>query len=266
MCKAFSCIITKRNKIYWKMGIDSHEDIRQEYMHDQDLKDNIEPPDNTFARIEICPENGDYVNPSTWVYAIDERVKPEWLTDEHEKMAWSAWKQWIKELRSLVDMSGVLQLKNPLLCVQPPRRIEKKHLVLLKEVSRVRSCVGDCVEYCVLYCVRYSIWDSVWDSVGDSVRSSVEHSVGYSIRSCVRDSVWDSIWANIGVHFKGIKKWEYTKNLIYTKYPFMAEVKLWRWGVVPSFDGTIWRLHAGKDAKILWSGTQEDVDNYTLSP
>jgi len=46
----------------------------------------------------------------------------------------------------------------------------------------------------------------------------------------------------------------------------MAEVKLWRWGVVPSFDGTIWRLHAGKDAKILWSGTQEDVDNYTLSP
>ena len=28
MCKAFSCLVTRGNKVYWKAGLDSHEDLR----------------------------------------------------------------------------------------------------------------------------------------------------------------------------------------------------------------------------------------------
>jgi hypothetical protein len=30
-------------------------------------------------------------------------------------------------------------------------------------------------------------------------------------------------------------------------------------GLVPSFDGTTWRLHGGKDGKVLWQGTVKDI-------
>jgi len=31
-------------------------------------------------------------------------------------------------------------------------------------------------------------------------------------------------------------------------------VKLWEMGLVPLFDGTKWKLHGGKDARVLWVG------------
>jgi len=42
-------------------------------------------------------------------------------------------------------------------------------------------------------------------------------------------------------------------------YPFQPLVNLWELGIVPSFDGKIWRLHAGPNAAIIWKGTIEDA-------
>ena len=39
-------------------------------------------------------------------------------------------------------------------------------------------------------------------------------------------------------------------------------VKLWNRGLVPSFDGKIWRLHAGKKAKIVFEISKENLKNY----
>ena len=39
-------------------------------------------------------------------------------------------------------------------------------------------------------------------------------------------------------------------NIIAWRY----DNKLWNKGIVPSFDGTEWRLHGEKNAKILWQG------------
>ena len=81
--------------------------------------------------------------------------------------------------------------------------------------------------------------DSVWDSVGASVR----------------DSVWASVGAYSGTFFKLPRNsWKYTENIKTKGYPFQASVDLWEMGLVPSFDGRIWRLHGGPDAKILWEG------------
>ena len=48
MCKAFSCIVGRNRKVYWKMGLDSHENIRDEFK----LKDK-----DSFCPIEIVPKD-----------------------------------------------------------------------------------------------------------------------------------------------------------------------------------------------------------------
>ena len=73
-------------------------------------------------------------------------------------------------------------------------------------------------------------------------------SVGYS----VWDSVWNSVGAYIGSLFPSIGKWEY-KNHEHSQYPFQSAVNLWYRGLVPSFDGKIWRLHSGEKAEIVWT-------------
>ena len=80
-----------------------------------------------------------------------------------------------------------------------------------------------------------------WDSVRDSVGASVWDSVGASV------------WAYIGSLFPNVKKWKYIQH-VEGQYPFQSAVNLWKMGLVPSFNGKIWRLHGGTKAEILWSG------------
>ena len=62
----------------------------------------------------------------------------------------------------------------------------------------------------------------------------------------VRDSVWDSVWASVRAYISSFFSIDY-------KYDFSSCVELWEKGIVPSFDGKVWRLH-GKDGKIIWEG------------
>ena len=95
-----------------------------------------------------------------------------------------------------------------------------------------------------------------WDSVRDSVRASVRASVWDSVRA----SVWASVWAYAG-SFLNLPRnaWKYTENIKTKKYPFHPLADLWEMGIVPSFDGKKWRLHAGKDAKIIFETSEEKL-------
>ena len=213
MCKAFSCLITKRNKVYWKAGVDGHENLRELFKKDKDLKDNQDPPNNTFARIEINPKNGNYLKPDKWVYTIDESIKPSWLNKSHEKLAFKALEEWKKKVYAF-NVKEVIKPIQPFL-IKPPEKITKVHLDALREWASVRASVGD--------------------------------------------SVWASVGAYIDSLFPNIKKWKYVNNRKspFKKikgYPFRSAVKLWKLGLVPSYDGKVWRLHGGKKAEILWKG------------
>jgi hypothetical protein len=81
-----------------------------------------------------------------------------------------------------------------------------------------------------------------WASVGASVWDSVGASVG--------DSVGDSVGAYVGSFFK-LPSWKFDGKTV-KRYPFRAGADLWEAGLVPSFDGKTWRLHAGPDAKIVY--------------
>ena len=110
--------------------------------------------------------------------------------------------------------------------------------------------------------VRASAWasvgDSVWDSVGDSVGDSVQDSVWDSVWYSVRDSVWDSVWAYISSLFPNIKKWKYIEHKEGVN-PFQSSIDLWHMGLVPSFDGEVWRLHKGKKAEVVLEITGKEL-------
>ena len=141
--------------------------------------------------------------------------------------------------------------------------------------ASVSASVRDSVRASVGDSVGYSVWDSVWDSVWASVRASVSASVsasvrasgGDSVRASVGDSVWasvwDSVWDSVGDSVGasvGYSVWDSVGDSVRAsispfvdikyKYDFSSAIKLWEKGLVPSFDGKIWRLH-GKGGKIL---------------
>ena len=121
-------------------------------------------------------------------------------------------------------------------------------------INSVCDSVIDSVCDSVCASVCGSVSDSVIDSVGDLVSASVSESVRASDWASVSESAWasvnESVWAYIGSLFAGVKKWKYIEHKEGV-YPFQACADLWRAGLVPSYDGDTWRLHAGKDAKIV---------------
>ena len=103
--------------------------------------------------------------------------------------------------------------------------------------------------------VRDSVWwdsmrASVQYSVWDSVQYSVQYSVWDSVWASVRDSVWDSVWDFVGAYLSSFFDIRYD-------YDFSPAIKLWNMGIVASFDGSSWRLHSGKNAKIVYEWKKE---------
>jgi hypothetical protein len=196
MCNAFSCIVKQNGEVLWKFALDSHFSILEHFkvVDNESRKDFIK-----FIKVEITPNNKDYLNPDKWNLKVDEDIIPTWWTKSYEEFAWEEHPKWLNQLNKVLVRKPII---NPF-SVKPPKKITNKHLDLLKE------------------------WDSVRDSVG----------------------------AYQGTYFNLSRKdWKYTEKIKTKDYPFQPLIDLWEIGLVPSFDGKIWRLHGGKDAKILWQG------------
>ena len=218
MCNAFSCIVLKSRKVIWKLGTDSHDGLLKSAGIADDTKD---PKEIKFCRIEISPEDGDYLNSDAkYKFKIDTDIVPVWWEEGHEKAAWLAFQKWKKQLDKILVRKPIIHPFH----IDPPTEITEEHIRLLKE------------------------WASVGDSVWASVRASVRDSVGASVR--------DSVWAYNGTFFVLPREsWKYTENIKTEEYPFQCLATLWERGLVPSFDGKKWRLHGGKDAEILYEWT-----------
>lgn len=105
------------------------------------------------------------------------------------------------------------------------------------------------------------VWSSVSASVGISVSVSViavtealiQEKVGALIEAQSGGAVEAQVWAYIGSLFPNIQEWKFIPHKKGI-YPFQPAVDLWRRGLVASCDGRMWRLHSGKDAKVVWAG------------
>ena len=282
MCNAFSCVVTRQKKVVWKFGTDSHDDLLKSAKIPDDSRD---PKTITFCRVEISPENNqygyrDYLNPDArYEFKVDMDFTPAWWTEDHEKMAWLAFQKWKKQLDAVLVRKSIVY---PFSTIAP--EITDEHIQLLKEWASVRASVrasvgasvGASVWDSVRASVGASVWASVrasvrasvgasvgasvWDSVWDSVGASVGDSVGDSVGASVGDSVWDSVGAYTGTFFVLPRsEWKYTEGIETEEYPFQCLVLLWDQGLVPSFDGKTWRLHGGKEAKILFEISKEEL-------
>jgi hypothetical protein len=214
MCKAFSCIVDPAGKVTWKLGVDSHSDLAiLGGYKDRTLGE--------FGKIEITPDNGDYLNPSGWTLRVDESPAPSWLGMKEKEACLAAHKKWLKLLDKFIVRQPIV---HPF-TLTPPSKITKVHVDLLRK------------------------WASVWSSVRASVRASVW------------DSVRASVYGYIGSFFR-IPVWSYVKHSK-GKYPYQSLVDLWITGLVPSFDGTTWRLHGGPKAAILFKITATELQSRT---
>jgi len=265
MCNDFSCIVTKSHKVIWERGISSHDALHSKYLEQYpELKESA----RTSVKVEITPTKGYLYPNSAWNFQIDEEDTPDWWSAAHELEAIRANKQWQKEAYALINIEEARKPINPL--KGKGKKPTAKDIALLQKWASVRDSVWASVWDSVGDSVRNSVWDSVWDSVGASVRdsvgasvgasvwgsvwasvwASVRDSVGYSVRASVWDSVWDSVWASV---------WDsvrvYDGSLFYIwgdNYKYQSCVDLWKRGFAPSFDGTTWRLHSGKDAEVVY--------------
>ena len=251
MCKAFSCLVGVDNKVTWKLGVDSHSELVRIAGYKDHTSDSAQM---TFARVEITPDNNNYLYPDNWTLSVDESIQPSWFGHKHKEQAFAAHKKWFASLNKILIHKHIVHPFK----IAPPE-ITDEHIALLKKWDSVGASVGNSV----WASVRASVWASVRGSVGASVRNSVGNSVVDSVRDSVVASVWSSVRASVGSSV-GAYAGSFFKHPR-GKYPFAPTVKLWEQGLVPSFDGTTWRLHGGKNAKVLFSITAEEL-NYRPKP
>jgi hypothetical protein len=164
------------------------------------------------------------------------------------------------DFKTVVEPLIIKPIVNPL---ELPKVSEptNEQIGWLKEWDSVWDSVLASVGNSVWASVGASVWDSVlasvgdsvWDSVRDSVWASVGASVWDSVLASVGDSVWDSVRDSVLASVRD-SVWGYISSFfnIEYKFDFSSAVKLWESGLVPSFDGTIWRLRSGKNADVVF--------------
>ena len=102
--------------------------------------------------------------------------------------------------------------------VKPPGRITEEHIKLLKEWASV----------CKTTWTKKSPSAKVWNMIRESFKKGAFNDSGLA---SIRDAV-----------------------LTYDCYcrRFKPLVQLWEMGLVPVFDGKKWKLHAGKNAEVIF--------------
>ena len=137
---------------------------------------------------------------------------------------------------------------NPLnpLTLTPPV-IDDAVLELLTAWDSVRDSAWASARASARASVADSVGASAWARGWASVRASVGASVWASVADSVGASVGASVWAYIGYIFAPVvEAWK-------ERYPFQSAVDLWKLGLVPSYDGSVWRLHGGPRGGILYT-------------
>jgi len=262
MCNFFSCVSDGNGKIYyfdWKLR---KQCIADKLNYNPDSHTSIADYFGFKAEKEDKLNKYEY-NPLTKVF-IKDQINTTDDSDAVEKLCRKL--KFNKIVRPLIIKPIIHPFQ-----IDPPKTVTKKHLKLVTKWASVRASVGasvrasvgDSVRASVRASVGASVRDSVWASVRDSVwasvRASVRASVGASVRASVGDSVGDSVWASVGAYtssFFDLPTWKYIKHPK-GQNPYKPVIDLWNVGLVPSFDGKIWRLHSKNG--IVWQGTLDEI-------
>ena len=202
-------------------GADSHSHICAHFALDEDRCNKYEfnPLTKAFKTDQINSERDDSEAAEKWVKRLD--------------------------FKTIVEPLIIKPIANPL---ELPKveQVTDEQIGWLKDWASVRASVRNSVGNSVRNSVGNSVWDSGWNSVEDVVWAPVWEVVWAS----VWDVDWDAVRVSVWAYFSSFFAIEY-------KHDFSSAVKLWESGLVPSFDGTVWRLHSGKNADIVYEWIPE---------
>ena len=206
-------------------GVDSHSHICAYYKLNEDKCNKYEynPLTKRFEIDQINSERDDSEAAEKWAQRLDFKTIIEPLI--------------IKPIVNPFELPAV-------------EHVTDEQIDWLKSWASVRVSVWNSVRASV----RASVGNSVWNSVGASVWASF----GYSVWNSVWNSVWASVRASVGDSVEALVG-AYVSSFfaINYKYNFSSVANLWNAGLVPSFDGKVWRLHSGKSADIVYEWTPE---------
>ena len=222
-------------------GVDSHSHICARFKLDEDVCNKYE------------------FNPLTKAFTVDQIN-----SDRDDSEAAEKWAN-RQDFKEIVEPLIIKPIVNPFE-LPAVERVTDEQIDWLKSWASVLAPVWASVGNSVWASVRYAVVNSVgasvlalvgdlvWASVRASVRDSVRASVCDSVGNSVMDSVWDSVWDSVRDSV-----WAYISSFfaIDYKYDFSSAVKLWDAGLVPSFDGTTWRLHSGERAAVVFEWMPE---------
>ncbi len=245
MCKFFSLVSDGRGTVYYFDAGIRKKIISEELDYKTDSHTSIADYFGFKGAKEDTLNKYEY-NPLTRAFEIDQIN----TTDDSETV-----KDFCLNLdfKTIVPELIIKTIIHPFRDVRP-RKVTQKDIGLLKQWASIWNSVEASVWESVGASVRASVGAnvvaSVGDSVGDSVWNSVWANVGDSVWESVDASVWDSVWAYTSSFFS-LQEWKYIKHRP-GQNPFAPCITLWERGFVPSFDGKTWRLHAGKNAEIVY--------------
>jgi len=154
--------------------------------------------------------------------------------------------------------SELINSANPFMIPTP--EITDEHIRLLGNwisiINKIKGIseliwysIGNSVKDVVIIAGDY-VWGNIGKRCGDYIRNSAKD-IGPTCESAW-DITWNITWAYIGSLFPDIKKWKGINHKP-GEYPFQSAVDLWNMGLIPSFDGNTWRLHAGPKGEIVYA-------------
>ena len=218
-------------------GVDSHSHICAHFAIDEDRCNKYEfnPLTKAFKTDQINSERDDSEAAEKWANRLD--------------------------FKTIVEPLIVKPIVNPF---ELPKveQVTDEQIGWLKDWDSVWASVRDSIWYSlrasvmdsVMASVRDSDWASVWASVRDSIWYSLRASVMDSVMASVRDSDWASVMASVRA---SVRDYALSFFAIDFEHDFSSAVKLLESGLVPSFDGTKWRLHSGENADVVFEWKPE---------
>lgn len=257
MCKFFSLVSDGNGNIFYFDYAIRKQIIEGTLKH----KNNFIK--STDSHTSICAIYGlDEDKTNKWEYNVFDKVlsKDQINTSNDYEQVYQ--KVTSLDFKNIVPELIIKPIINPFRDIAKVETVTQEQIQLLNNWAAVWAAVSasvwDTVRDTVGDFMGESVWDSVRACVWDTMRDSTAVDVWYSVSDSVRPSVWnsmrDSVWASVSAYFSSffkLKEWKYTNNEPFIN-PFQSGIELWEMGLVPSFDGKIWRLHSGKNADIVY--------------
>lgn len=156
----------------------------------------------------------------------------------------------LEEINDLDQLFGwkYSEIVSPLNPFNLPRReITEEDVRDLIEWISIKIPIGETIRNTLENSRFHTMWVTQWYRIWTILKRAVSESVKSIFRNWLeRASVREVIWAYIGSLFP-LEVWPESM------YPFSSGARLWKWGLVPSNDGTSWRLNSGKDGEIVYT-------------